>query len=108
MRYERVINRIFTAVEQLKIDGANINFPDAVRTQIQMWRIVLVEGGYTHKEVSRIQEVIRAYLEIPEIEEFYDDDEEQDVEEEKDWDAILRDDPMDIAKEQGLRYEYNF
>lgn len=65
MRYTRLLGRILKAAENLKIDGANINFPEAVGTQILMWIMWLKEvSDYSDRELLKIQVMLLNYLEV--------------------------------------------
>lgn len=64
MRYTEILGRIIMAVEQLKIEEANIKYPEAVRTQLRMWESVLRDGGYNFYEIRKIQGIIGKYLGI--------------------------------------------
>ncbi len=65
MRYTSLLGRILKAAENLKIDGANIRFPEAVTNQILMWILWLKEDSdYSDKELLRIQVMLSNYLEV--------------------------------------------
>lgn len=65
MRYTKLLGRILKAAENLKIDGASINFPEAVTNQILMWILWLKEDSdYSDKELLRIQVMLSNYLEV--------------------------------------------
>lgn len=64
MRYTEILGKIIMAVEQLKIEEANIKYPEAVRTQLRMWEPVLRDGGYSSYEIRKIQGIIGKYLGI--------------------------------------------
>lgn len=65
MRYTSLLGRILRAAENLKIDGANLSFPEAVTNQILMWILWLKEDSdYSDKELLRIQVMLINYLEV--------------------------------------------
>lgn len=64
MRYTEVLGRILRAVEQIKIDGAYINFPTAVGVQVDMWEQWLQEIGYTERECDKFRKIVRNYLDM--------------------------------------------
>lgn len=65
MRYTKLLGRIIKAAENLKIDGANINFPGAVANQILMWIKWLKEDSdYSDRELLKIQVMLSNYLEV--------------------------------------------
>ena len=63
MRYTRVLGRIIKAAENLKIDGAPQQYPEAVATQIFMWKSML-ESQYNEREILQIQTILANYLEV--------------------------------------------
>lgn len=63
MRYTSILGRIFRAAEHLKIDEANVNFPELVGEQILMWKTDLADY-YNEKELLKIQVMLIDYLEM--------------------------------------------